>query len=150
MAYKPKEKVGIVVKFDMERQFDRIGDAATGRLVRAMLKYGRDKTKPDFSDDERLEMLWFGCESWLDSNDDHWSERSAKTAYAGWISSLKSAGKEYLTIPLDDWIDARRYYDEYCASRPQGVSPPLFNDWLKDKRDSDEKKYAAENEPLPF
>ncbi len=137
-----KERKGFLVFHDMLPTFRKMDLESVGRFVMAMGAYSEHGIVPDFSDDVRADTLWDQTWPRMDAAAESFQGRIDSAAYAGWCSSLKDAGKEYLKIPYEDWRLAREEYERYREQR-KGQSIELFADWLIRERERAERVETA-------
>lgn len=153
MGYKKKTEPGFLIMYDWVPNFRKMSSEQVGRFVLAMADYAspdfETKVVPDFSDDPRMDAQWIIVQPSLDRNKEHYQNQSKGGSYAGWCSSLVTAGKEYLKVPREDYIQAGELYEDYLERLPEGQEPQLFNDWLSRKRHRDDET-GTSIDPLPW
>ena len=132
-----------MVFHDMLPVFRKMSLEAVGRFVLAMGDYSECRTIPDFSDDIRADTLWDNVRPRMDDNFMNYEADRLSRAYAGWCSSLKDAGLEYLKLPFDDWKIARSEYERYRARLDPSETPSLFNDWVQKQKERAELMDSA-------
>ena len=68
---------------DLYDELEMIGDAQTGRLVKALLRYADSGAQPDFSDDIALRMLFSVMKKQIDRDFKKYTELCEKRSEAG-------------------------------------------------------------------
>lgn len=125
----PKGKrPGIMIYFDIRPALNRLYDDERGKLLLAMLDYGEQGIIPDFSNDERCDMLEFAWE-WIMPKLDHdgirYEQTLHKNEYAAYCSVEKRNGKE--PRDYDGWLALK--YMEYNRGAPLNGERLEFDEW---------------------
>ena len=64
-------------------------DEEAGILFKNMFRYCIDGIKPDFTNNDKLIIIWCDVESWLNTSKDNYSAKIQQTSEAGRISAAK-------------------------------------------------------------
>ena len=95
-----KIKPGVMIYFELAGVLATLTDAQAGKLFRAILEYGRDKTIPDLPG--RLQCIWPIIQMRLDTDDDRYHQTTARRQYAAYVRWAKKNGEEK-PMTFDEW-----------------------------------------------
>lgn len=91
---------GIMLYFDMIGPIRVLPDADKGRLLVAMLEYGKDGTVPEF--DGMLALAWEFVKPKIDKDEDNYENSRTQRAYAAFCK--KRAVRKLPKISFEEWI----------------------------------------------
>ena len=91
---------GIMLYFDILDPIKVLSDADKGRLLVAMLEYGKDGVVPDF--DGMLAMAWGFIRPKLDRDEESYDNSKVQRQYAAFCKRRK--GLNLPKIPIEEWL----------------------------------------------
>lgn len=93
---------GIMLYFDILEPIRVLPDAEKGRLLVAMLEYGKDGTQPDF--DGMLALAWGFVQPNIDRDSEAYNRTILKRQYASFCRDQKRKGEPEITF--EEWLIA--------------------------------------------
>lgn len=99
---------GIMLYFDILEPIKVLPDADKGRLLVAMLEYGRFGTVPEF--DGMLALAWGFVRPKLDRDEEAYENSKVQRKYAAFCKKL--ASKNLPKVPFEEWLDMPDYERE--------------------------------------
>ena len=93
---------GIMLYFDILEPIRVLPDAEKGRLLVAMLEYGKDGTQPDF--DGMLALAWGFVQPNIDRDSEAYNRTILKRQYASFCRDQKRKGEQEITF--EEWLIA--------------------------------------------
>jgi hypothetical protein len=101
MAYKKKEKPGIMLYWDAFNALEDMVDGEAKQMLRAMHLYARYGELPDFGSNPALRMAWVFMKSYIDRDSCRYEEVSEQKSQAGekgaqvrWMAKYNKDGKD--------------------------------------------------------
>lgn len=82
---KRKEKPGVMLYFDVMDGLRMLSDEQAGRMLFAIMAYGKDGTEPDFRDDPYLALVWSFIQPKVDRDDEAYREKREQNRRAAQI-----------------------------------------------------------------
>lgn len=92
MAYKKKEKPGIMLYWTAFDALEDMVDGEAKEMLRAMRMYAQYGETPDFSDTPSLRTVWIFMKDFLDRDDANYNEICKKNSENGKRSAEKRWG----------------------------------------------------------
>ena len=112
---------GIMLYFDILEPIRVLPDTDKGRLLVAMLEYGKNGTVPDF--DGMLALAWGFVKPKIDKDEESYEDSVVQRRYAAFC---KKRRKHNLPkIPFEEWINMPEYEQEWRATSDNDPQRPV-------------------------
>ena len=124
---------GIMIYFDILEPVRMLSDADKGRLLVAMLEYGRDGTVPEL--DGALGIVWSFVHPMIDKDGQRYDDMKLQREYAAFCKKRKRIWMP--KVLFDDWVcmtedERQRAVDPVLSRNPtttttNNVQPSMYN-----------------------
>lgn len=103
---------GIMIYFDLLGPIKKLPDADKGRLLVAMLEYGKSGIRPAF--DGMLALVWEFVRPKLDKDEQEYNLSVQRRQYATFCRERKRNGEPVITF--DEWLKISSHHDNHRLS----------------------------------
>lgn len=112
---------GIMLYFDMLEPIQVLTNAERGKLLTAILEYGKEGKKPDFRG--KLALAWGFVQPKLDRDENSYDMAVLQRKYAGFCSRRSYNGLQ--KIEFEDWLAMDEQQRKYMVKADGDIQQPL-------------------------